>query len=90
MHEEYDKGLSSIAAPIFNYTGQVVAAISVAGPTNRIIEEQETISTYERKGHTNFQKAWLCFSYVLNHTLKIYAIHTYGMRFAINVEIVLD
>ncbi|UOF90672.1 IclR family transcriptional regulator [Fodinisporobacter ferrooxydans] len=43
-YEEYDEGLSSIAAPIFNFTGHVVAAISVAGPTDRIYDEQEYIS----------------------------------------------
>lgn len=42
-YEEYDEGLSSIAAPIFNFTGQVIAAISVAGPTNRIVEDRENI-----------------------------------------------
>lgn len=41
--EEFDEGLSSIAAPIFNYTGQVVAAISVAGPTKHIVENREEI-----------------------------------------------
>jgi IclR family KDG regulon transcriptional repressor len=40
---EYEEGLSSIAAPIFNYTGQVIAAISVAGPTYRIVENRERI-----------------------------------------------
>jgi IclR family transcriptional regulator, KDG regulon repressor len=43
-YEEYDEGLSSIAAPIFNYTGQVVAAISVAGPTSPIFNDQDNIS----------------------------------------------
>ena len=43
--EEYDVGLSSIAAPIFNYTGQVIAALSVAGATSAIYEEQERIAS---------------------------------------------
>ena len=30
--EEREKGVSCIAAPIRNHTGDVVAAISVAGP----------------------------------------------------------
>jgi DNA-binding IclR family transcriptional regulator len=34
--EEREKGVSCIAAPIFNHTGHVVAAISVAGPTERL------------------------------------------------------
>jgi IclR family KDG regulon transcriptional repressor len=42
--EEYDKGLSSLAAPVFNFTGHVVAAISVAGPTHIIYRNQEQIS----------------------------------------------
>jgi DNA-binding IclR family transcriptional regulator len=34
--QEREKGVSCIAAPIFNHTGEVVAAISVAGPTARM------------------------------------------------------
>jgi DNA-binding IclR family transcriptional regulator len=34
--EEREKGVSCIAAPVFNHTGDVVAAISVAGPTGRM------------------------------------------------------
>jgi IclR family transcriptional regulator, acetate operon repressor len=34
--EEREKGVTCIAAPIFNHTGDVVAAISVAGPTERM------------------------------------------------------
>jgi len=34
--EEREKGVSCIAAPVFNHTGEVVAAISVAGPTGRM------------------------------------------------------
>jgi DNA-binding IclR family transcriptional regulator len=37
--EEREKGVSCIAAPIFNHTGDVVAAISVAGPTARMPRE---------------------------------------------------
>jgi len=44
-YEEIDEGLSSIAAPIFNYTGHVIASISIAGPTNRIVENREEIET---------------------------------------------
>jgi DNA-binding IclR family transcriptional regulator len=34
--EEREKGVTCVAAPIFNHTGDVVAAISVAGPTERM------------------------------------------------------
>lgn len=43
-YEEHDEGLSSIAAPIFNFTGHVVASISVAGLSNRISEDSKNIS----------------------------------------------
>jgi len=36
VHEEFEEGFSGIAAPIFNHEAQVVAAISVSGPTYRI------------------------------------------------------
>jgi IclR family KDG regulon transcriptional repressor len=48
-HEEYDIALSSIAAPIFNYSGQAVAAISVAGPTERIVENAESFKPLVRE-----------------------------------------
>jgi DNA-binding IclR family transcriptional regulator len=34
--EEAVEGLSCVAGPVFNHTGQVVAAFSVAGPTSRL------------------------------------------------------
>jgi DNA-binding IclR family transcriptional regulator len=37
--EEREKGVSCIAAPIRNHTGDVVAAISVAGPSQRMARE---------------------------------------------------
>jgi DNA-binding IclR family transcriptional regulator len=36
VHEEFEEGFSGIAAPIFNHEAQVVAAISVSGPTYRM------------------------------------------------------
>lgn len=36
VHEEFEEGFSGIAAPIFNHEGQVVAAVSVSGPTYRM------------------------------------------------------
>lgn len=35
-HEEFEEGLSEIAAPIQNHTGQIVAAVGVSGPTYRM------------------------------------------------------
>jgi DNA-binding IclR family transcriptional regulator len=35
-YEESEHGLSSVAAPIFDYSGNVIAAISVAGPSDRL------------------------------------------------------
>jgi len=39
-NEEFEEGLQRIAAPIRDYSGKVVAAISIAGPTFRITQEQ--------------------------------------------------
>lgn len=36
VHEEFEEGFSSIAAPIFNHQGQAVATISISGPTFRM------------------------------------------------------
>lgn len=35
-HEEHQEGLSALAAPLYNHTGRVVAAVTVSGPTYRI------------------------------------------------------
>jgi DNA-binding IclR family transcriptional regulator len=49
-HEEHQEGLSAVAAPIHNHTGQVVAAVVVSGPTYRIgPAEVETFVTLVRK-----------------------------------------
>ena len=37
---ELEPGLVAIAAPIFNHTGSVVAAISVSGPSARLNRER--------------------------------------------------
>ncbi|WP_249316742.1 IclR family transcriptional regulator [Bacillus sp. FJAT-50079] len=34
--EEFTEGVNSVAAPVYNYKGQVVAALSVVGPKQRI------------------------------------------------------
>jgi DNA-binding IclR family transcriptional regulator len=36
VHEEYEEGFSSIAAPIYNFDGQVTAALAISGPTYRL------------------------------------------------------
>jgi DNA-binding IclR family transcriptional regulator len=38
-NEEITEGLRCIAAPIFNHSGQVAGALSVAGPTVRMTED---------------------------------------------------
>lgn len=35
-HEEFEEGLSAIAAPLRNHTGNVIATVSISGPTYRI------------------------------------------------------
>ncbi|WP_082233242.1 IclR family transcriptional regulator [Halobacillus massiliensis] len=42
--EEAEAGLTCIAVPIFNYTGRAIAAVSVAGPTERMRNNKETIT----------------------------------------------
>jgi IclR family KDG regulon transcriptional repressor len=39
-NEEFEEGLECIGAPVRDYSGRVVAAISIAGPTFRITEEK--------------------------------------------------
>ncbi len=38
--EEYEEGIRAVAAPIRNYAGNVIAAISVPGPVSRMSEER--------------------------------------------------
>ncbi|MEO5834560.1 MAG: IclR family transcriptional regulator [Nakamurella sp.] len=39
---EYEDGLNAIAAPVFNLTGAVIAALSVSGPSYRLTESALT------------------------------------------------
>lgn len=39
-HEEYEEGLSAIAAPIRDHTGDVIATISISGPSYRMEPNQ--------------------------------------------------
>lgn len=45
-HDDMDEGVHSIAAPIRNHRGQVVAGVSIAGPSERF--DPETIERYMR------------------------------------------
>ena len=46
-YEEFTEGVSSIAAPIYNYEGKVVAAITVVGPIQRI--QHHKVHGYAKK-----------------------------------------
>jgi len=39
-HEEYEEGLSAIAAPIHDHTSQIVATVSISGPSYRMGSDQ--------------------------------------------------
>lgn len=41
--EGIEHGLYCLAVPIYNYTGRVVAAISISGPVNRVTENRQKI-----------------------------------------------
>ena len=36
VHEEYEEGFSSVAAPIFNHQAQAVGTLAISGPTYRL------------------------------------------------------
>jgi DNA-binding IclR family transcriptional regulator len=38
--EEYEVGLNAVAAPVFDRSGQVIAAVSVSGPSYRFDEQR--------------------------------------------------
>jgi len=38
--EEYEVGLNAVAAPVFDRSGQVIAAVSVSGPSYRLDEQR--------------------------------------------------
>jgi DNA-binding IclR family transcriptional regulator len=38
-HHELEDGTSAVAAPVFDFTGQVIAGLSVAGPASRFQDE---------------------------------------------------
>jgi DNA-binding IclR family transcriptional regulator len=39
-NEEYESGARCVAAPIYDYAGQVIAGMSVSGPVTRMTDEQ--------------------------------------------------
>ncbi len=41
VHEEFEIGLNAVAAPIYNHTGSVIAAISISGPAFRFAPEDQ-------------------------------------------------
>ena len=58
-HEELEYGLTCIGAPILNQKGEAVAAISLSGPTSRMlsgdIEERiEAVKRIAREISSNF------------------------------------
>jgi DNA-binding IclR family transcriptional regulator len=40
VHEEYEEGFSSVAAPIHNHKGEVLATLAISGPAYRMDEEK--------------------------------------------------
>ncbi|CNH19863.1 IclR family transcriptional regulator [Yersinia pekkanenii] len=42
--EENEEGLTCIARPVFNYTGNIIGAISVAGPTHRMTQKMDRVN----------------------------------------------
>ena len=41
VHEEFEIGLTAVAVPIFNHVGNVIAAVSISGPTFRFSPETD-------------------------------------------------
>jgi IclR family KDG regulon transcriptional repressor len=54
--EEAEEGLTCIAVPIFTYTGQVRAALSVAGPTERMVINQEMVIKHLKDAAENVSR----------------------------------
>ncbi|WP_394232365.1 IclR family transcriptional regulator [Niallia oryzisoli] len=46
-YEEFSEGVVTIAAPIFDYTGKVIASLSIVGPKQRI--NQQKVPSFSKK-----------------------------------------
>jgi DNA-binding IclR family transcriptional regulator len=51
--EEYEDGLSAVAAPVRDHTGEVVAAVSVSGPVYRLDRKRITELVEDLKAGVN-------------------------------------
>lgn len=52
-HGEVEEGLTCFAVPIFNYTGKAIAAISIAGPSERMIAKQDNVVASLKNVHNH-------------------------------------
>jgi DNA-binding IclR family transcriptional regulator len=41
VHEEFEIGLTAVAVPVYNHLGNVIAAVSISGPTFRFAPEEQ-------------------------------------------------
>jgi DNA-binding IclR family transcriptional regulator len=41
VHEEFEIGLTAVAVPIYNHLGNVIAAVSISGPSFRFTPEEQ-------------------------------------------------
>lgn len=48
-HEDVHEGVSAFAAPIFDRSGQVIAALALASPTSRAVDKAETFAALVKK-----------------------------------------
>lgn len=53
---ESEPGLNCFAAPVFDATDQMIAAISVAGPDYRMVEERETMISEVKRSAYNISR----------------------------------